>query len=174
MQKSLMLVLMVAAAGPATIRPADEGPKAFAQPRSLVGDWRGTVQWSGAQNTTGAANASYRLTGNGSALVEDLVIDGTTMTSVYHLDGRELRMTHYCAAQNQPRLKARSFDAATATIAFEFVDATNLASPEAAHVHGFVLRNPDHDHLELQFMFDVGAKHSVERITLARAQAGPD
>jgi hypothetical protein len=47
------------------------------------------------------------LTGNGSALVESLIMGGVpTMTTVYHLDEADLRMTHYCGAKNQPRLKA--------------------------------------------------------------------
>lgn len=164
-----MLALMFAAGGQATVRPEVDGPKAFARLRTLVGDWRGTFQWSGGRTASGTTAASYQLTGNGSALIENLTFDGeTTMTSVYHLDGRDLRATHYCAAQNQPRLKARSFDEASATIDFEFVDATNLASADAPHVNGLIVRNPDHDHLEVQFMYDAGAKHSVERITLTR------
>ena len=46
---------------------------------------------------------NYRLTGRGSALIEEFVGD-PPMTSVYHLDHDELRMTHYCNAGNQPRM----------------------------------------------------------------------
>jgi len=52
------------------------------------------------------------------------------MTSAYHLDKEDLRMTHYCAAGNQPRLKAGSIDLSKNLFRFDFVDITNLASPD--------------------------------------------
>jgi hypothetical protein len=172
MRHRLALVLVLSVVGQLQAEPTNEGPKALAQLRSLVGEWHGTFQWSGARNDAGKMNATYSLTGNGSAVVENLIVDGTPiMTSVYHLDGSELRMTHYCAAKNQPRFRARSFDSGNGTIDLEFVDATNLSSPDAPHVHGLILRNSDSNHLELQFTFKAGAKQSVERITLARAEA---
>jgi len=94
------------------------------------------------------------------------------MTTAYHLDKGVLRMTHYCAAGNQPRLKARDIDLTKNVVHFEFVDATNLASPDAPHVHGFTLRFVDSDHLELEFAFRAKDKESIERIALARARAG--
>jgi hypothetical protein len=169
MQTLMMLVVLLTAEPP---KPAagNDGAKALAQLRTLVGEWRGTFQWSGARTDGGKMDATYSLTGNGSAVVENLLVDGTPfMTSVYHLDGAVLRMTHYCAAQNQPRLKAQSFDPSTGTIDFAYVDATNLASPDAPHVSGFVLTNPDREHLELRFTFTAGTKLSVERILLTRA-----
>ncbi len=74
--------------------------------KALVGDWQGSYEWLG-KNRKGPINARYYLTGNGTAVVEDLIVDGNAnMTTVYHLDGADLRATHYCAAGNQPRLKA--------------------------------------------------------------------
>ena len=73
------------------------GASMFAQLKSLAGDWKGTFEWTGARTGKGSMNASYYLTGNGSALVENLIMEGAPiMTSVYHLDGVDLRMTHYC------------------------------------------------------------------------------
>lgn len=167
-----MLVVLLSGEPP-NAAPGNDGAKALAQLRTLVGEWRGTFQWSGARSDAGEMDATYSLTGNGSAVVENLVVDGTPlMTSVYHLDGSVLRMTHYCAAKNQPRLKAQSFEPGTGTIEFAYVDATNLSSPDAPHVSGFVLRNPDRDHLELRFTFTAGTKLSVERIILSRAGGG--
>jgi hypothetical protein len=72
---------------------------AFNSIKTLVGDWEGTFQWIGTARK-GQMNARYYLTGNGSAVVEDLTSDGKTpnMTTVYHLNGTELRATHYCGA----------------------------------------------------------------------------
>src|SRR3954469_7134333 len=104
-------------------RSENAATPAFEQLKKLVGDWQGTYEWTGARTGGGSLDVAYSLTGNGSALVEDLVQEGVrTMTSLYHLDGPDLRMTHYCGAQNQPRLKAERLDVARGEIDFGFVD----------------------------------------------------
>src|SRR5438477_12411109 len=85
--------------------PASKTNDTFNLIKALVGDWQGSYEWIG-KNRKGPMNARYYLTGNGTAVVEDLIVDGDpNMTTVYHLDGADLRATHYCAAGNQPRLK---------------------------------------------------------------------
>jgi len=149
-------------------------PAALAQIRTLAGDWEGTFEWTGARSGDGNMSATYSLTGNGSAVVEDLTVDGVrSMTSVYHLDGTDLRMTHYCGAQNQPRLKAQRIDIPRGAVDFAFVDATNLRSPDAPHVHGFEMRFLDSDHILLTFLFQSGRQNSRERIKLARVRPKP-
>jgi hypothetical protein len=77
-------------------------------------------------------------------------------------------MTHYCGAQNQPRLKSERIDLAAGTVDFAFVDVTNLASPEAGHVAGAQIRFLDPDRLIITFLFEAGKKQSTERIELTR------
>jgi hypothetical protein len=72
--------------------------KAFDRLKSLTGTPK-AHEWTGARAASGAMNATYHLTGSGSALVEELIMKVPVMTSVYHLDGATLRMTHFCAAQ---------------------------------------------------------------------------
>ena len=73
-----------------------ESSKALGQIKALIGNWSGTFQWTGGRHDSGSMNASYYVTGNGSAVVENLMNESTpVMTSVYHLDGGDLRMTHF-------------------------------------------------------------------------------
>ena len=145
------------------------GASALASLRGLAGEWEGSYQWSGARTDGGSLSATYSVTGNGSAVVETLVMGGVpSMTSVYHLDGDDLRMTHFCAAQNQPRLKANRIDLARGAFDFAFVDATNLLSPDAPHVYGMQMRLIDSEHITITFLFGGGGKKSEERITLKR------
>jgi len=145
---------------------------ALAKLRALAGDWQGTFEWSGARTGGGRMNVTYSVTGYGSAVVENLIVDGvTTMTSVYHLDGGDLRMTHYCGAQNQPRLKAKRIEPAQGILDFEFVDITNAPSPDAPHVDGFEMRLQDADHITLTFHFVASGKESRERIELSRVKS---
>jgi hypothetical protein len=114
--------------------------------------------------------ARYHLTGNGTAVVEDLLGEDATplMTSVYHMDGADLRLTHYCGAGNQPRLKAAYADPATGVMRFAFVDVTNLARPEAGHVRGVELQFHDERRLTLTFTFSAAGREAFERIELER------
>jgi len=166
-----MLVLGSLCFGLIGLAPAPESPAsaALARLRDLAGNWEGTLEWTGARTGTGKMNASYYVTGMGSAVVENLTVDGVpSMTSVYHLDGADLRMTHYCGAENQPRLKAERVDAAQGLLDFSFVDITNLRSPDSPHVYGAELRIRDSDHFTLTFLFEGGGKQSRERIELTR------
>ncbi len=151
-----------------------ESSKALDQIKALIGSWSGTFQWTGGPNDSGPMNATYYVTGNGSAVVENLLNESTpVMTSVYHLDGGDLRMTHFCGAQNQPRLKARRIDLDRGAFDFDFVDATNLRSPDAPHVHGLEIRLIDANHLTLTFLFQSGSVESREEINLKRTETRP-
>ena len=145
---------------------------AIARLATLTGEWEGSFEWTGGRSSRGAMSARYFTTGNGSAVVETLTMDGVPMmTTVYHADGPDLRMTHYCAARNQPRLKASKIDLAGGAIDFAFVDATNLSAPDAPHVTGLEVRFDDQDHMTLTFLFEGGGKPARERISLQRARA---
>lgn len=147
---------------------------ALAQLRGLAGEWEGSLEWTGARTGTGKVNASYYETGNGSAVVENLAMNGVpSMTSVYHLDGADLRMTHFCAAQNQPRLRARQIDIAKGALDFDFVDGTSLPSADTPHVYGLEMRLLDADHITLAFLFEAGGKRSREFIDLKRVGPKP-
>jgi hypothetical protein len=140
----------------------------FTSIKALAGEWQGTFEWLGTSRN-GEMDARYYLTGNGSAVVEDLIADGTpNMTTVYHLDGVDLRATHYCAAGNQPRLKATLTNPADKSVKFEMIDITNLSKPEAGHVRDLELRLTSPNQITILFTFVASGKTSVEKIELRR------
>jgi hypothetical protein len=102
---------------------------------------------------------TYHLTGKGSALIEEFVGD-PPMTSVYHLDGDDLRLTHYCNAGNQPRMVAALYD--SRNLRFDFVDVTNLSAPNAYHTRTLAIEFKDDNNVVLNF---VGFKNGNELAT---------
>ena len=148
--------------------PASKANDTFKLIKALAGDWEGSYECIG-KNRKGPMNARYYLTGNGTAVVEDLIMDNNpNMTTVYHLDGADLRATHYCAAGNQPRLKATSMEGDNKVVKFHIVDITNMPTPEAGHVRDLELRLTSASQITILFTFVGSGKESVERIELAR------
>jgi len=175
-RRSILRAITFAACLSSTLAFADaqtESDRMFDRLKKLAGQWEGTLEWSEGRTGSGQLKANYYLTGMGSALVENLIMVGDvpTMSTVYHVDGPDLRMTHYCAAQNQPRLKATHIDESTGTAEFSFVDVTNAAA-HPAYVKGFVIQVLDNEHLHLKFIFGGGpGKSGVENIVLHRTAA---
>ena len=138
----------------ATLQGADpktqnrtDAAAAFARLKTLVGEWEATSQ-------DGKARLTYELTGGGTALVERESADNMpSMMTVFHLDGNRLILTHYCMAGNQPRMQAQAFNPDTGEIQFKFLDATNLASPNAGHMHNVQFRLIDKDHVQSAWEF---------------------
>jgi hypothetical protein len=117
---------------------------AFTKIKTLVGAWKSANKHEAAagakdanEHFQGEINVNFKLTGAGSALVETQ-FPGTPheMVSVYHLDGDDLRMTHYCAAQNQPRLKLDRSNSTADHLVFVFDGGSNLNPDKDEHIHG--------------------------------------
>lgn len=111
--------------------PPTSGAAALEKLKALAGDW---VEIEPKVGEKGAVAVMYRVTGAGSAVVSTLA-PGTPheMVSVYHRDGSDLVMTHYCAAQNQPRFRAKSVPANV--VAMEFDGGTNVDPAKDVHIH---------------------------------------
>jgi len=128
--------------------PAKEGVEAkiaFAKLKGLVGSWESKtsdehkeeIKKEHGESHPDQAAVTFKLTGAGSALVETQ-FPGMPheMVSVYHLDGKELRMTHYCAAGNQPRVKLDRAKSSPDELIFVFDGGTNLDPEKDMHIHG--------------------------------------
>jgi hypothetical protein len=144
----------------------------FAKLKNLVGKWEGTAQWTGARTDTLPMQATYYLTGHGTALVEDLGDDKEpSMTSVYHMDGTALRLTHYCGVGNQPRFRATTLKTEPLDVSFEMVDITNMPDPQGPHVSAVEIALEKEDQITLIFTFTKGASQSTETIHLTRVHS---
>lgn len=108
---------------------------------------------------------SFRTTSAGSAVMSEIA-GKEDMISMFHLDGDRLLLTHYCAAGNQPRMKAASADGKTIT--FDYVDATNLAAPDAGHMQRMVLTTIDANHHTEEWIFNDHGKEMKEVFNLER------
>jgi hypothetical protein len=139
---------------------ASSAQKSFEELKSLDGSWEGKTP------DGQAVQVSYRVTGNGSAIMSEIK-GHADMISMFNLDGERLLMTHYCGAGNQPRMVA-STSPDGKTLTFDFLDATNLASPDAGHMTRLVLSMPDANHHTEEWIYSDHGKQEKEVFDLWR------
>ena len=162
------LLLLVGGASALAAPPAAD---CLARLQSLAGDWSGTVKEG---DTAPTVRVTYRLVGNGSAVVEDL-FPGTphAMMTVYHLDGDRLVLTHYCAMKNQPHMMLDPASTATEFI-FTFAGGTNLTPGHGSYMDSGWIRFIDADTLEAEWrMLTDGKPVGTNRFYLKRVKPAP-
>ena len=116
---------------------------AWEKMKSLVGDWEGTMKHG---EMTVPVKVSYQLVSGGTSLMERMNApdDSHEMITMYYPDGARVMMTHYCSDGNQPRMRADALSGDT--VAFSFIDVTNLPGPQAEHMRRLVVKFQDADH----------------------------
>jgi hypothetical protein len=153
---TIALLMMTASLWASDTPNAKDAAAAFAQLKSLAGDWESKAP-DGSKS-----HARYEVVSGGSAVVEHFESDAmgpaNAMITVYYRDGDHLRLTHYCMAHNQPRMQAESFDRSAGELRFVFLDATGLSGPEAGHMHNATFRFIDADHFTADWQFFDGGK----------------
>ena len=163
MRKRLLLlaVLLVAAlvlpAFAGEGHPAKKDPPGFGRLKALAGEWDGKM------SDGTAVKVVYEVVSGGSAVVETMKA-GTAgaMVTVYHADGGSILMTHYCTANNQPRMRAIAASAEPKELVFNFVDVANLAKADEGHMMGLTVTFEDADHFSQAWSWSVKGEGKPE------------
>ncbi|HET6576190.1 MAG TPA: hypothetical protein VFG68_21485 [Fimbriiglobus sp.] len=143
----LMLIVLVtggrAADAAAKAAPAQAGLERI---KKMAGTW---VEAGADGKPTDKVVSIVKVTAGGSAVHETIFPGGPMeMVSVYHLDGPDLVMTHYCMLGNQPRMKA-DLASPPNQIKWTFAGGTNLDPAKDTHMHGATVTFIDADHIEI-------------------------
>jgi hypothetical protein len=132
------------AMGKAAPAPAEPANPRLDRMKGLAGEWHGTAR-AGPEKVPGSTRATFKVVSAGSAVM--LVTDPGTdheMVTMFHADDGQLLATHYCAARNQPRMRAAGKDE-PGKLVFEFVDGTNLKT-HPGRMERLVITIPDAGH----------------------------
>jgi hypothetical protein len=154
MNKTTRLITVAVITLAASAFAQTDAQKAFNAIKNMPGTWEG-------QTSEGdTVQVNFKAVSRGSAIVSE-ILGKEDMISVFNLDGSRLLMTHYCAMGNQPRMQA-SVSPDGKTIIFNYVDATNLATPDAGHMQRMVLTVLDENHhIEEWTFIDDGKEHKA-------------
>ncbi len=141
------IILAALALAATTALAQTDAQKAFNALKSMPGAWEG----KSAQGEP--VHVDFKVTSGGSAVMSDIIAHGSDMPTMFHLDGpNRLQMTHYCSTGNQPRMQA-SISPDGKVITFNFLDATNLDSPDAGHMQRMILTLLDDNHHTEEWIF---------------------
>lgn len=156
-----LMVALVALGLTAPLSAADSKPNAgWEKLKSLAGEWEGTEEGK-------PFHASYKLVSSGTAVMETLDgPDAMQMVTIFHPDGASLLMTHYCSMGNQPRMRSKGLE--NGKLAFAYVDAANLKTPDDPRMSGLVLTFTDADHLLADWTHNAAGKENVGRFAYTR------
>lgn len=158
----LLTVIVVLIALAAAASAQTDAQKAFDAIKAMPGTWEGKSPDGKPLQVT------FKVTSAGSAVMSEILVPNENMISMIHMDGpNRLLLTHYCGAGNQPRMQG-SFSPDGKVITFNFVDATNMASPDAEHMHRVVFTLFDDNHHTEEWAFMSHGKEMKELFDLRR------
>ena len=163
------LVLLAAAGLAAAGEPAAglDAQAAFDKLKALAGDWYATSEAMPGHR----ADHQIRVSAGGSVVMETMMAGSDhEMINMYHLDGDDLVLTHYCAGGNQPTMRLDRAKATATELPFVFTGGTNLPATDP-HIHDAVLTlNDDGSVLAHWTSSAAGEKGEDLVITLRRAE----
>jgi hypothetical protein len=150
----LILAVGIASAALGQTNSSTDPQKAYRGIKNMPGYWEGKA------SDGRPIRVDFKVTGGGSAVMSEIVVPNEDMISVLQMDEpNRLFLTHHCAAGNQPRRQA-SVSSDGKIIAFNYVDATNRASPDSGHMQRMVPTLLDHNHHREEWTFlEHGQEH---------------
>jgi hypothetical protein len=146
---SLAVVLCFGLAISSAVRADDKKAEPSLEAiKKLAGDW---VAADKDGKPTDQVVSKIRVTSGGQTVLETL-FPGTDheMLTVYHMDGKDLVLTHYCILGNQPRLKAERTDDPK-KLSFKFVGGANIDAAKSNHMHDALITLVDDNHIKTEW-----------------------
>ena len=140
---------------------------AFNYIKTLAGNWE---RMGGAGHEHGASSSvvSFKISAAGSTVMETYNAgQPNEMVSVYHMDGKILLMTHYCALHNAPVMKFAK-TGKPGEIKLDFFGGTNFDPKVDAHAHEGLIRVKDQDTFEVTAVGYAGGKPLPPAVSLMK------
>lgn len=128
-------------------KPTSATLSTFEKLKALAGDWEAR---DGTAYGGKPIRISYKVVSQGTSVMETYYQVGSDfidMVTLYHLDGDSLALTHFCAVNNQVRMRAEPLTADGKVLRFHFVDAANLSASNKEVMNKLEITFTDKDHM---------------------------
>lgn len=166
MARSIYMLLSLAftlwVVGSAAAQPGVAGLEKL---KSLEGTWHGN-------NPQGnPVTVSYEVISGGTAVMETIA-EGTKpgMVTIYHVDGDQLMLTHFCTMGNQPRMRANIPTGDLTSLEFKFVDVTNVSDHVSGHIRDLTVTFNNQDSITQVWTWRTEGKDVAGTFNLMRAK----
>lgn len=155
---------------------------AFDKLKGLEGTWTGksvVVDTAGndageEQGTGHPATHLFRVMAAGTVVMETMNPGSDhEMINVYHLDGPDLVLTHYCSGGNQPRMRMNVAGTTPSKLSFDFDGGTNLDPARDGHVHSGQIEFVDDGTIVSSWLnYKQGRETGTQHFRLIRESSG--
>ncbi len=140
LKKSIRILLALTFTAALAAHAQTDAQKAFSTLKNMPGTWEGKGE------DGQPLQVNFKVVSGGTAVMSEIQGNHSPdMISMFNMDGSRLLLTHYCSMGNQPRMQA-SVSPDGKTFTFNYLDATNLSSPDAGHIEKMVLTVLDENH----------------------------
>jgi hypothetical protein len=166
---NLALALCLATATALVAQEAHPAPipnAAFDRLKTLAGNWQG--KYVGPEGSF-TGSASFKVVSGGSTIMlsMDEGKDGEMITMFHPDGGKALMVTHYCAGQNQPRMRLNGMTDPNKLV-FDFVDGTNVSGE---HMKKLVITIVDADHHVEEWTSEANGKLTTAKFDYTRVKS---
>lgn len=122
-----------------TDQEAFDAQAAFDRLAEMAGTWTGGAEGEGEAEEEALGlkvKHTFQVSAAGNVIMETMN-PGTDheMINMYHLDGDDLVLTHYCAGGNQPRMRIVAEKSTADHFVFDYDGGTNLDPATDPHIH---------------------------------------
>lgn len=149
------VIVSPAASAQTEVSSAIDGKAAFEKLKGLTGTWFGPI---GSVNGP-KGKITYEVISGGSVVMEVLFPgEPHEMRSMYHLDGSELVMTHYCSGGTQPHMRLSKTSSSPSKLVFDFDGGTNFDPKTGSYIHDGEIRFLSDGRMEASWTFFAGGK----------------
>lgn len=124
--------------------PAASAREALDRLKAMEGTWVGLAKGEGTDGME--VTHEFKVSAAGTVVMETMNPGSGSheMINMYHLDGEELVLTHYCAGGNQPTMKLDRTRSGATELHFDFTGGSNLDPAKDGHIHSAsIVFNPD-------------------------------
>lgn len=179
MKKILVLATLFAVALLATpaVHADVEASAVLDQLKSLEGTWTGSAAGEGEAEAKAEGMAEvvhrFEVSAGGTVVMETMSPDSAfEMINMYHVDGDDLVLTHYCAGGNQPRMRLDRAGSSSSNLVFDFDGGTNLDPAVDNHIHSANIRMLEDGSLDsIWHGYSSGEKAGEMAVHLTRSNA---
>ena len=159
-----LVLVLILGVQPMALAGDVSAQSAFERLASLEGTWTGLPEGEGEEakaeaEAAGQVTHEIEVSAAGTVIMETMN-PGTEheMINMYHRDGNDLVLSHYCSGGNQPQMRLDPEASSLDTLVFAYSGGTNHDPAVDQHIHSAEIELIDDNHLKSHWSAHAGGE----------------